>query len=396
LHTCTRSVARAAGASTDRTQPVMISKSDLERLLDRQGGDHPVASLYLDLSVGSDNHRTHKIFLSQKRGEFDELASDRPNHHREDIGRFFARVEEWLATEYSEENRGVVIFADVGGDWFEALQFPVAVANRFLVGDRPLLTPLAQVVSEYHHHGVVLLDREHVRILSVYLGTLMDELEIRGEPIPTSHDVQAGGFSQQRYQRRKLEEMRHFFRDFAEEVERFDRRYQPDDLVILGTEENVAKFTEFLPEKLQKKVAFHGTMDVDERSSEVIRHVEEMLKGEREQTARGLVAELHDRVANDYLATAGYQGTLAALQEGRVEQLVMARDDQREGRRCESCGFPFVQAVERCVYCGSDSLQAIDATEEVVRMAEGQGARIEFVEAGTMRDLRGVGAFLRF
>jgi peptide subunit release factor 1 (eRF1) len=374
----------------------MISKNDLERLLERQAGDNPVASLYLDMSVGSDNHRTHRIFLNQKRGEFDELSSDRRNHHREEIGRFFARVDDWLENEYSEENRGVVIFAEVGGDWFEALQFPVAVANRFLVGDRPLLTPLAQVVNEYHHHGVVLLDREHARILSVYLGTLLDELEVRGEPYPTAHDVQAGGFSQQRFQRRKLEETKHFFRDFAEEVERFDRRFQPADLVVLGTEENVANFVEFLPDHLRRKVTFQGTMDVDEKASAVVRRVEEMLKGERERSARGLVSELHDRVANDYLATAGYQGTLAALQEGRVEQLVMARDDQREGLRCESCKFPFVQAVEKCVYCGSDRLQPIDATEEVVRMAEGQGAHIEFVEAGTMRDLSGVGALLRF
>jgi hypothetical protein len=40
------------------------------------------------------------------------------------------------------------------------------------------------VLQTYHHHGVVLLDREHVRILSVYLGTLLDEIEVHGSRIP--------------------------------------------------------------------------------------------------------------------------------------------------------------------------------------------------------------------
>jgi hypothetical protein len=249
----------------------MISRADLERLLNRQDGDRKILSLFLDMSVNSDNKRTHQVFLNQKRSQHAELDSDRPGHHPEALGAAFAEVERWLEEEFNEENRGVVLYVEVGGSWVEGLQFPVPVQNRLVIADRPVIAPLAQVLESYHHHGVVLLDREHVRILSVYLGTLLDEIAIEREPLPTRHDVQAGGYAQSRYQRRKLEEMRHFFRDFAREVEDFVTRYRPDDLVILGTEENIGKFKEFLPDRLRKMIVHTGQTRVDQPASQVLR-----------------------------------------------------------------------------------------------------------------------------
>src|SRR5690606_23581542 len=315
---------------TDPHEP-MISKHDLDRLLARQDGGRPVLSLFLDMSVNSDNKRTHQVFLNQKRAQFQELSGDREDHPVEAIGEAFQRIEDWLAGEYDEENRGVVLYTELGGDWFEALQFPVAVANRMVIDPQPVIGPLAQVIQTYHHHGVVLLDRERVRILSVYLGTLLDEIEVHGEPYPAASHVQAGGYSQPRYQRRKAEEMRHFFKEFAKEVDEFVRRYQPDDLVLLGTEENVAKFREFLSDPLQAMIAHTGPMRVDESSSEVLARIEPHLREGQERESQEILAEVRDRVQQDYLAAAGFQSTLTALQEGRVDTLVIGQDQEAQG-----------------------------------------------------------------
>lgn len=374
----------------------MISQNDLERLIRREQGSHPVLSLFLDLSVNSNNQRTHQIFLNQKRAEFDELQSDRAGHHVEEIGAAFARVQEWLDDEFREENRGAAIYTEVGGAWFEAMQFPVPVPNRMVVAEKPVIAPLAQVLTAYQHHGVVLLDREHVRILSVYLGTLLDEIEVRKEPIDTASHVQAGGYSQKRYQKRKAEEMRSFFKEFAEEVERFVRRYKPEDLVVLGTEENVAKFREFLPEPVQQLVVYTGPAGVDEPAPEVMARLEPHLRAHREQEEQATLERLYERSAQDYLATAGFQATLTALQEGRVETLVVARDRQREGTRCTQCGFVFSRAMPQCPYDGGELAPVPDVVEEMVRIAQAQEAQVEFVDPNAVAELRGVGALLRF
>ena len=50
----------------------MISRQDLERLVQRQNGDSPVLSLFLDMSVDSNNKRNHGVFLNQKRAELED------------------------------------------------------------------------------------------------------------------------------------------------------------------------------------------------------------------------------------------------------------------------------------------------------------------------------------
>jgi peptide chain release factor subunit 1 len=374
----------------------MISKQDLDRIIQREDGGRPVLSLFLDMSVDSTNKRHHTVFLAQKRAQLAELNGERNGGRLEDLAAALDRVDDWLGESYEESNRGVVIYTEVGGGWFEAFQFPVSVHNRMAVAERPVIAPLAQILESYDHYGVVLLDREHVRLLSVYLGTLLDEMEFRGDPIPTPHDVQAGGYSHARFQRRKLEEMKHFFKEFAEEVDRFVKRHQPKHLVLLGTESNVAKFREFLPDSVLQLVIYTGPMAVDDPVPEVLQKLEPHLRAERERGGRALIDQVRDRAAQDYLATAGLTGTLFALQEGKVETLVVARDQQTGGARCGKCGFVFASDVVRCPYDGSDQMEGVDAIEEMVRMAEEQGVQIAFAEANEVSDLRGAGALLRF
>jgi peptide chain release factor subunit 1 len=374
----------------------MITKQDLERFLNRDETGRPVVSLFLDMSVNQNNKRTHHVFLGQKRDQFDELEAEWMATNEEGVQTLWDRVQGWLESGFDEANRGVVIYAEVGGDWFEAMQFPVPVQNRLVVAPRPVIGPLAQVLTAYRHYGVVLLDREHVRILSVWLGTLLDELAYRGDPLPVPSHVQAGGYSQSRYQRRKAEEMRHFFKEFAQEVEDFAARYRPDDLVLLGTEENVAKFREFLPDSLLQKVVHQGAMPVDGNSADIIARLEPHLRGELDRENREVVDQVRDRVVHDYLATAGIQGTLTALQEGRVDTLLLARDHRRDGVRCAQCGFVFAREMEKCPYDGSSAMTGVDVVEEMVRMAEGQGVEIAFADPGQVADFKGAAALLRF
>jgi peptide subunit release factor 1 (eRF1) len=378
----------------------MISTQDLQRLIQRQDGGKPVLSLFLDMSVDANNKRNYHVFLGQKRAQFEELDSNRPiptgNGNESGMGSLFERVLEWIDGEFDQSNRGLVIYAEVDGDWWEALQFPVPVQNRMVVADRPVIGPLAQVLRSYEHYGVILLDREHVRILSVHLGTLLDELEFRGDPIPTPYHVQAGGYSHNRFQRRKLEEMRHFFKDFAVEVERFVTRYEPQHLVLLGTEENIGQFRDFLPQQIQDRIIHTGRAPVDGPASEILARLQPHLDAERESHEQELIEQVRDRAAHDYLATAGVQGTLTALQEGKVDTLVLARDGQMQGARCSQCGFVFVREVNRCPYDGSEQLEPVDVMEEMVRLAQQQGADIQFAEANAIADLRGAAALLRF
>jgi peptide subunit release factor 1 (eRF1) len=374
----------------------MISREDLERVTSHRVGAHPILSLFLDLSVDATDKRTYPIFLNQKRAEFRELRSDRPEHHREPVGAVLERVETWLDQGFARENRGAAIYAEIGGNWFEALQFPVPIGNRLIIADRPVIAPLAQVLRSYHHHGVILIDREHARILSVYLGTLLDQLEVRAEPYPKSHHVQGGGYAEQRYQRRKLEETRHSMHEFARQSEQFVDAHAPDDLVILGTDENVARLRSALSERLSKMVVHSGPAQLEQGPAQVIADLEPFLRRIRQEEERQIAERLRERVRQDYLATAGLQSTLAAMQAGRIETLVVSGDGGATGSRCPRCGFIFGPGVAVCAYDGSPTEGGIPLVEELVRMAETSGVDVHFIEPPALDELRGIGALLRF
>ena len=374
----------------------MISKQDILRLLHRPDGNTPVLSVFLDMSVNSVNQRTHRIFLDKEVARFDELDSDRQGHHREELGAALDRVYRWLDEEYDEANKGVAIYTEIGGDWLEAIQFPVPVRNRLTISDRPIISPLAQVVENYHHHGLVLVDRERLRLINVYLGESVAEHEVTTEPYPTPHDVKAGGEAAKERQRRKAEEVRHFFKEFALEVAEFDRRYRPADLILIGTRENVKRFRELLPQHLQEKVVHTENAPIHAATPEILERLAPFFAQQAQQEEINAADLLHDRVGQNHLAVAGFQDTLSQLQEGRVDTLVVARDLERNGAHCLQCGFFLAVEDHACPYCGGELKHDIDLTEAMIRIAEEQEVSLAFVPPESVADLDGVGALLKF
>lgn len=374
----------------------MISREDIQSLIEMKGLEHPVLSVFLDMSVNSDNKRTYQIFLNKERSRQDEIAGDLVSATRESVGRAFTRLQEWIDVEYDEGSKGVAVFLELDGEWVQGFQLPVPLENRAVVDERPVIGPLFQVMQGYHHHGVVLVDREHLRILSLFMDQALRELRVDTEPYPAPHDVKRGGYSQKDFQKRKEEETRHFFKEFAQQVEEFVRRYVPDDLILLGTDENVKKFREFLPNAIRDRVVHTAHAPVEATAPEVAQRLESFFRALAEQETTRAVDLLRDRVEHQHRATAGFHRTLEQLQEGKVEKLVLGKGVEKTGARCETCGFLLVRRDSGCPYCGGEVKNGIDLAEAMVRLAAEQEVSIDFVPAEAVADLDGVGALLRF
>lgn len=374
----------------------MISREQIRQLIHRPGRDAEILSTYLDTSVNSDNKRTYGVFLSQEKARFQELDSDRPGHHREPLGEAFERVDRWLDSEFDESNKAVAIFTEIGGDWFEAYQLPLPVANRLDITDRPVIAPLVEILERYHHHGVVLVDREHLRLMSLYLDRTLNERAVQTDPYPAPHDVKRGGFSARDYQDRKAEETKHFFKEFAGEVAHFVRRHDPDDLILLGTHENVQMFREFLPEAVEKLITHVGRMDIEATTADIQDRLQPVFHRRRDEEEARVVQLLRDRIHQAHRAVAGVDDTLEGLQEGRLGALVIGRELDDQGACCGSCGFLLSRRAGSCPYCGGAVRDGIDLGEAMVRLAADQGIDVDFVPASALGELGGVGGLLRY
>jgi hypothetical protein len=374
----------------------MITTKDIQRLIQRNGNGREILSLFLDMSVTSDNKRTHHIFLSKEKAAFTELHSDRERHHREPLGELFAKVEQWVDTAYEPTNKGVAIFAEIGGDWFEAFQFPAAVGNRFEILDYPVIGPLTEIVRRFPQYGVIVVDREHLRLLSLHMGVVGEDYQQEPEAIPTAHDVQAGGYSHKDFQKRKAEEVRHFYKDFAEEIGRFDERVRPEYYVLLGTTENTKRFREFLPKSIEERIIEAAHAPPATSAADITRRVQPLIDEHAQREQATALDLLQSRVDQAHFATAGMHDTLIQLQEGKVDRLVVARDLQREGVQCTQCAFYLVRRDGECPYCGGTLRDGVDLVESMIRMAANQAVAVDFVAGDTMEGMNGVGALLKF
>jgi len=373
----------------------MIARQDVERLLRRRAGDHPILSVFLDMRVNSENKRTYSVFLNKQRSRQEEAASagvDVPA-----LGVAFSRIDAWLADDFDEANKGAACYAEVGGDWFEAVQIPVPFAPRTELTGLPVVGPLVEVMASYRHHGVVLVDRQHLRIISIYLDEPVHEVTRAGDAAPAPHDVQRGAYSYRDYHdRREHEATKHLFREFADAVTRFDERFHPHDLVLLGTEANVKKFREHLPARLVEKVAHEDRAPVDAGQSEVEERIRPFVAAQAQARESEAVTALRERIDQKHYAVCGFRDTLAQLQEHKVERLVLARNMERSGSCCCQCGYFFDVSHATCPYCGGETRKEADLVEAMIRLAEEAGSAIEFVSPDALWEQHGVGALLRF
>ncbi|CAN5750802.1 hypothetical protein BH23GEM9_BH23GEM9_11770 [soil metagenome] len=374
----------------------MITTNDIQRLIQRDGNGHEFLSLFLDMSVNSDNKRTHQIFLAKEKAAFTELQSDREKHHREPLGAVFSKVDRWIDETYEPTNKGVVLYAEIGGDWFQAFQFPTPVQNRLAVLPYPVIGPLTQLMHNHPKFGVIIVDREHLWLLSVHMGVLGDEHRFEPDAIPTPHDVQAGGYSHKDYQSRKAEETRQFYKDFVEEITRFERRVGIDQFFLLGTTENTQNFRDFLPRTIAERVVHVAHAPSAATGSELVKHLQPVFEELAERGEAEAMDLLQERISQSHFATSGVHDTLIQLQEGKVERLVVARGLEREGVQCTRCGFYLARRDGACPYCGGELREGIDLVESMIRLAANQSARIDFVAADDVPDLREVGALLKF
>jgi peptide chain release factor subunit 1 len=374
----------------------MISRDEVQQLIERPANGRNILSAFFDMSVNSDNKRTYQVFLNKEKASHQELDSDRAGKHREALGEAFARLERWIGSNFQEANKGVAVYVEVDGDWLEGFQFPLPVQNRLALDTRPVVGPLVEIISRYHQHGVVLVDREHLRLLSFYLEQTMNEKEVQTEPLPAPHDIKRGGFSAPDYQARKEEETRQFFKDFTAEVENFVRRHRPNDLTILGTHENVVRFVDGLPKALQEMVIHTDGMEIDATAPEIRRKLASVFERRREEQEAASVDLLRDRLAQSHFAVSGFEQTLEQLQAGKIETLVVARGLSRQGGQCEKCGYLFDQGTETCSYCEGSVRDQVDLVEEILRLAGDQEVDITFATAAAVQDMGDVGALLRF
>ncbi len=366
----------------------------LRKLADWSTDGFPVTSLYLD--VDGRRHPRREDFLTRMEDllkAVDDEALEK--EHRRSVDADVARIRSFVRDEFERDGvRGLALFSSSGAGLWEDVSLPQPVRDGIEIGTRPRLLPLEALLERFETFCTVVADRERARILYAAAGRIEEVTQVVGD-VPGWHDQ--GGWSQARFQRHIRDHAQRHLRRVSEMLLSLARRRPFDRLILAGADELVAELERELHDYVRRKVVERTTMPITVTAAEVLEHclrVEVRLEADRE-------AEAVDRLSHEVRAAtgrvvSGLKDTLAALEAGRVEVLVVAYDLRQEGVRCDACGHLDTEG-ERCAVCGGRLAREDQLVEHAVESALRQRCRVETVAgAPRLHEIGGIGALLRF
>ena len=382
--------------SADRIHSEIEIKALLDELLHLEDSEALFLSVYLDTSVNAEGHRLFPLYLRKKSAELSDilLATEGEGRLRE-FRENAEAVEAYLESELDKGARGVALFSSVRRGYLRALQFPLPVRNKIVASHAPNLDVLIELAHRNLHYCVVAFDQHSARILSVYLADVRKRRQLESGA-PSDEAPSSGASSRLRYEQRLQEHERHFWKELAAAVDKVAREEKPQRVVLIGTQANVAELRKALSQGTERLVALAPGLPPDLADQDLIDRVVAETERRQAEEARQLVDELRHRLAQDYMAVAGVDGALIALQMGRVEALILGAQFSPPGARCQACGSLFPAGTENCSYCPGRTVR-VDLRNRMEKLAEQQGVRIEALKERSFLDvLGGVGALLRF
>lgn len=377
----------------------MSTVEQVRRLIEHRGR-HRVISLYLDLDP--ERFATKPARASQIRSLLDEAArevdqEELPHDDKVGLREDLKRIDSFLSSPAApfKGARSLALFASGRDGLFETIQLTRAVPARVAIEPVPYVEPMLAAV-ERRQWLVALVNRRSAWLLAGSPERLTERERV-DDNVRGQHDQ--GGWSQARYERSVDKDVMDHLRGVAETVNRRWRQERFDRVAVGGPQEVVCRFEELLGDEVRDRLA-PGKVDVDLSSAteaEVRSAVEQIVLEDDRRGERELLDRFDDAIGSGTRAAAGLPDTLRALNERRVQTLLLAPGFDRTGGRCRSDGMLFAEPDGQCPGDGTPLERVEHLREAVIEAAVFQDADVLVVTHHPEREPRaGIGALLRF
>jgi len=372
-----------------------VDHSLLRRLAEWDPPGVPVTSVYLTVDGRRYPRKSgYEVrldeLLRRARAQSEGLSEVAARSVERDLG----AMSSYVRDEFERgDTRGLALFASHGAGLWEEVRVPRPVWDRAVVAARADLLPLEQLLETYHAICTVLVDYAKARLFVSELGRIEEVSDVWDE-VPGRHEQ--GGWAQMRMQRHVDDHRQRHLKHVAGVLFRLYKRRRFDHLILAGPAEARLDLERELHPYLKERIRARLTVAVTATAEEVLGRslaVEEELERRAEKAK---VERLKQAAASGGRAITGLGGTLAALAEGRVGELVVSIDLSAPGAECPSCGR-LADRGGACAACGSKLEPVPDVVEATVAQALRQGCRVEtVVDHDGLADHGGIGALLRF
>jgi peptide chain release factor subunit 1 len=320
--------------------------------------------------------------------------TDLTHEQRSALKSDFERIRNWFDDDFDRDgSQGLAVFAAGLDNFWRTIPLPEAVRDSAKVGRDFYLSPLVPLVSRGDGTIVAVVGREQGQLYRLRAGRL-EEIAEHYDEAPGQHDQ--GGWSQGRYQRHIEKLVHEHVKGVAEELDRSKRQLRSPKIVLVCSEEIRSEFIDALSAEVRASLVGWTPAQAQAGPAEILQAVTPVLEEAETKDEADVIERWREEAGRNARAASGWEQTLEASSDARVELLLFAQGTDRPAFRCPACGRAAVSEGS-CPLDGT-RLEPTDSGLDLAvhhTLAHG-GAVWAIRHHDDLGPVEGIGALLRF
>jgi peptide chain release factor subunit 1 len=336
--------------------------------------------------------------VNSQLAEAERLAEERkaslPHHQREALEADLERIRRWFDDGFERNGaRGVAVFAASLDNFWSTLALPSGGVDHVTIAGELYLAPLTPLAGR-DGALVAAIGRERGEIFRLR-GTELVAIADETEEVPGRHDQ--GGWSQGRYERHTENIVGHHLREVADTLGLFVRKLHAKPVVLVGAEEIRSEFEALLTKEVMDRLAGWASAEAHADAQQLLEAARPVLA---EWWRNGEAAQLdrwQEAAAKKGRATAGWEETLEAASDARVDVLLAGSGVDQPVYQCPKCGRAQTTGGA-CPLDGTTMEPRASGVDVAVHLTLTHGGTVHVLgdDRHDLEPVGGIGSLLRF
>ena len=243
----------------------------------------------------------------------------------------FERIARWFDDDFDRDGaQGLAVFSAGLDNYWRTLQLSEPVPDSVKVGNDFYLTPLVPLVTRAAGTIVAVVGREQGQMYRLTAGRL-EEIAEHYDDTPGQHDQ--GGWSQSRYGRHIEKLVQEHLKGVAEELDRSRRQLHSPKIVLVCSEDMRSEFMDALSKEARDSVVGWTSADAHAGPSELLDAVTPVLEKTEAKDEAEVIERWREEAGRGGRAASGWEQTLEAASDARVELLLFQEGSDRPAYR---------------------------------------------------------------
>jgi peptide chain release factor subunit 1 len=312
----------------------------LRQLAAFRAGKGCAISLYVDLDPSdaptpADVQTKVNSVLQAAERHLDERKAQLTRDQREALKRDLQRIAAWFDDGFDRQGaRAIAVFADGLDNFWATISLPEAAGDDARIGNELHRAPLARVAGR-DAALIAFVGRERGQVWRLRNGALV-EIADQTEEVQGQHSQ--GGWSQARYERNIENQVGQHLRDVAATLDGCVRKLRGTRVVLIGAEDIRSEFEALLSNEVQTCVAGWASAEAHADGPQVLDAARPVLNEWWAGHEDELLARWREEAGKNGRAASGWQSTLEAASDGRVDLLLVQEGVDQPAYQCPQCG----------------------------------------------------------